>query len=426
MESGTCGDALRVGDWCVHRASGELVGPDGTQRVEPKVMDLLWLLAARPGQVVSRETIFAALWPGVIVGDDSLARTVSKLRQALGDDARAPRYVETIAKRGYRLLADVTPAGPVRGDAEAAQVATDACRRGRRRWRVIAIPAAIVALLALAGAAWWQMRPHPAGSAQADSAALLARADDFYFQFSRADNEAAIELYRRVLDLHPDDAGAMAGLANALVQRALRWPQQSGTGTTEFRQLRDALANGHLRREPQRAQLEYARRLAARAVALAPDSAAAHKAVGFVASAQGRFDEALAAYRRAVALDPDAWGPMINIGDVLEINGHDAEALPWFERAYRAMSRRYDRDPAQVRPWQASLGVLIASRLRARGERVAAEGWYRRVLANAPMDVAATSGLAALLRESGDVAQAARLCEELRQRVSATCTEAGD
>src|SRR5438270_13793337 len=49
----------------------------------------------------------AALWPGVIVGEDSLARTVSKLRQALGDDAKAPRYIETIAKRGYRLLVEV-------------------------------------------------------------------------------------------------------------------------------------------------------------------------------------------------------------------------------------------------------------------------------------------------------------------------------
>src|SRR5690606_4156480 len=199
-----------------------------------------FLLAARPGQVVSREAIFEALWPGVVVGDDSLARTVSKLRQALGDDARAPRYVETIAKRGYRLLADATPAGPVPGEAEP----VPGTPGPRRRWRTVAVPAAIVALLAVAAAAWWQVRPRPAaGSARAGSAALLARADDFYFQFSRADNEAAIELYRRVLGLHPDDAGAMAGLANALVQRALRWPQDPGTDRTEFRQLRDALAN---------------------------------------------------------------------------------------------------------------------------------------------------------------------------------------
>lgn len=283
-----------------------------------------------------------------------------------------------------------------------------------------------VAVLASAGW-WWPARPHADGTgASSDAATLLARADDFYFQFSRADNEAAIELYRRVLDLHQDDAGAMAGLANALVQRALRWPQDPGRPATEFRRLRDALANGHLGREPQRSQLEYARRLAARAVERAPASAAAHKAAGLVAGAQGRFDDALESYRQAVALDADAWGAMINIGDVMEIAGDDAGALPWFERAYAAMSRGYDRNPAQVRPWQASLGVLIASKLRARGDGAAAEDWYRRVLASAPMDVAATSGLATLLRERGDVAAATRLCEDLRQRVSAGCVDAAE
>ncbi|MEG3193701.1 winged helix-turn-helix domain-containing protein, partial [Lysobacter sp. D1-1-M9] len=76
-------------------------------------MDLLLLLAAHPGQVLGRERITAVLWPEVLVGDDSLARTVSKLRQALGDDAKSPRYIETLSKRGYRLLAPVSEA-PVR------------------------------------------------------------------------------------------------------------------------------------------------------------------------------------------------------------------------------------------------------------------------------------------------------------------------
>ena len=72
---------------------------------------------------------------------------------------------------------------------------------------------------------------------------------------------------------------------------------------------------------------------------LAPDSAAAHKALGFVLSAQHQFAPALASYHRAVALDPDAWGSMINIGDLMEITGRDEEALPWFEQAYAAMGR---------------------------------------------------------------------------------------
>ena len=375
-------------------------------------MDLLFLLASQPGQVVTREQLMITLWPGLVVGEDSLARTVSKLRQSLGDDAKAPRYIETIAKRGYRLLAEVETATvhPVNIPATA-PVAT-----ARPVQRPALVLSGVIAMLMLvwAGIHFW---PASAPVTVADGHNLLvSRADDYYFQFSRADNESAIELYQRVLGLHPDDAAALAGLANALTQRSIRWPQLAQGDDREFTRLGDALANGHLQREPARQQLQRARQLAERAVAVAPDSAAAHKALGFVLSAQRQFAPALAAYRRAVALDPDAWGPMINMGDVLEIGGRDDEALPWFEQAYTAMGRVYDRNPVQVRPWYADLGVLIADRYRARGDSPTAEAWYRRVLAESPLHPAATVGLAHLLRDGGDAAAAGRLCAELKQR----------
>lgn len=397
-----------VGDWQADCAAGTLTGRGRQQRLEPKVMDLLVLLAAQGGRVVSRDDVMAALWPRVVVGDDSLARTVSKLRQALGDDAKAPIYIETIAKRGYRLLATVRPiATEERGPPPTAA-------KGSPRYTIgIAVALVIVAAIVLV---LFALRGHNTQSQQDESRQLLTRADDYYFQFSRADNEAAIELYQRVLGLRPDDPLAMAGLANALAQRCIRWPQSTGAGPLEFTRLGDALANGHLDKEPARSQLQRAQRLAERAVALAPDSAAAQKALGFVASAQGRLDTALTAYQRALALDPDAWGPMINIGDLLEITGKDEQALPYFEQAYAAMGRVYDRNPVQVRPWYADLGVLIAGRYRARADMSAAEAWYRRVLSQSPLNPAATAGLADVLRAGGDGAQADRLCEDLTQR----------
>lgn len=387
-------------------------------------MDLLCLLAAHPGQVLSRERIMAALWPGLVVGDDTLARTLSKLRQALGDDAKSPRYVETIAKRGYRLLAEVERADamsatPLEAGAlpRAADVAPS--RRGPWPWVAVAVLASLVAVAFVIPAYFRADRSKSRTAKGDDAVVLLTRADDAYFQFSRADNEAAIELYQRVLGLRPDDVAALSGLANALTQRSLRWPEPAGDGPAEFTQLRDALANGHLARPQAVQQLQRAQQLAERAVTLAPASSAAHKARGFVASAQGEMDAALAAYHRAVALDPDAWGALINIGDVLEILGRDAEALPYFERAHDAMARGYARNPAQIRPWHARLGVVIAQRHGARGDRAAAEGWYRRVLAQSPLHPEATRGLAALLREGGDVAGAERLCAELVQRLGA-------
>lgn len=427
MKTTACAGEFRVGAWRVDREACALHGPGGEQRVEPKVMDLLCLLAGHPGRVLSRERIMAALWPGLVVGDDALARTLSKLRQALGDDAKSPRYVETIAKRGYRLLAEVeavaTGAGAVSDDRDASPSSAAPTRLRLLGWPSIAI-AVVVLLVVVVFVLPANFRSRTSYQRESaarveDTAHLLTRADDAYFQFSRADNEAAIELYQRVLGLRPDDVAALSGLANALTQRSLRWPEPTGDGPTEFTQLRDALANGHLARPQAKQQLQRAQQLAERAVALAPESSAAHKAQGFVASARGDVDAALVAYQRAVALDPDAWGALINIGDVLEIIGRDAEALPYFERAHAAMARGYARNPAQIRPWHARLGVVIAERHHARGDRAAAEGWYRKVLMQSPLHPEAMRGLAALLREGGDAAGADRLCAELAQRLGA-------
>lgn len=105
-----------VGPWRVDAGTGELRrnGPPAElQRVEPKVAEVLVYLARRAGKVVGRDELLAAVWPRVVVGDDALTQAVIKLRKALGDDARRPTYIETLAKRGYRLIASVAPASPV-------------------------------------------------------------------------------------------------------------------------------------------------------------------------------------------------------------------------------------------------------------------------------------------------------------------------
>lgn len=100
-------EPFRIGDFRADPSCCTLAGGGESASIEPKVMDLLALLAAAPGKVFSREDLDAALWPGVTVGEDTLARTVSKLRRALGDSAASPSFIETIPKRGYRLIAPV-------------------------------------------------------------------------------------------------------------------------------------------------------------------------------------------------------------------------------------------------------------------------------------------------------------------------------
>jgi len=99
--------ALQIGEWSADPAANALRRAGDTVRIEPKAMEVLVVLARHAGEVVSREQLFAAVWPGVVVGDEALTQSIIKLRRALGDNPRAPAYIETISKRGYRLVAPV-------------------------------------------------------------------------------------------------------------------------------------------------------------------------------------------------------------------------------------------------------------------------------------------------------------------------------
>ena len=98
---------FRVGDWTAEPMANQLLREDEVCRVEPKVMEVLACMAASPGETVTKDEFMAEVWTGTIVTDDVLARCISELRKALGDKARSPSYVETIRKRGYRLIAPV-------------------------------------------------------------------------------------------------------------------------------------------------------------------------------------------------------------------------------------------------------------------------------------------------------------------------------
>jgi len=106
-DSPTHGKQFQVGAWLVSPALDELQRGAERVRLEPKAMEVLVFLARRPGQPVSRKELLSGVWPSVLVGDDALTQAVAKLRKALVDDARSPSYIETISKRGYRLVAPV-------------------------------------------------------------------------------------------------------------------------------------------------------------------------------------------------------------------------------------------------------------------------------------------------------------------------------
>ena len=116
---------LSIGEWSVDPATNDLARGSERVHLEPKAMDLLLALARHANQVMSREELLAQVWSGVVVGDDVITQAIIKLRKALGDASREPEYIQTIPKRGYRLIAGVkwidagspaTPAPSKRGE----------------------------------------------------------------------------------------------------------------------------------------------------------------------------------------------------------------------------------------------------------------------------------------------------------------------
>src|SRR3954469_12350062 len=137
------GAAFRVGAWQVDPQLNELRRGEERVRLEPRAVEVLAYLADRLGQVVPREELLGAVWPGVVVGDDALTQAVIKLRKALGDDAHEPKYIETVSKRGYRLIACVE------GDKLAAAIPDVLPARGATSSRHARVAIAACALVAV-------------------------------------------------------------------------------------------------------------------------------------------------------------------------------------------------------------------------------------------------------------------------------------
>lgn len=98
---------FQIGNVRADPARNILRGEGGEIAIEPKIMETLVYLTSRPGDVVLREDITYAVWPNSYSGDESLTRAVSRLRRAFQSIAGAANYIETIPKRGYRVVATV-------------------------------------------------------------------------------------------------------------------------------------------------------------------------------------------------------------------------------------------------------------------------------------------------------------------------------
>ncbi len=161
-------DRYAFGSFVLERSQQRVLRSDGTElNLTPRLFSALLLFVENPGVLLDKERLMQSLWPGLVVEENNLSQTISGLRRALGDGPQGSQYIQTVARRGFRFIAEVTalpdaasavPASPPPAAAGPEQpAAVEAPQHVDRRRRVF-VAAGSGAAAVLAGGGLWAWR----------------------------------------------------------------------------------------------------------------------------------------------------------------------------------------------------------------------------------------------------------------------------
>jgi DNA-binding winged helix-turn-helix (wHTH) protein len=319
----------RFGPFRLDTEGYRLTRGDAPVQTSPRQLDLLACLAAEPSRLITRDELFDRLWAGVAVTDNALTQLVSELRQTLGDSSSEPRYVQTVARRGYRFIAPVE--------------------------RIESPAVAATANPALAGR----------GAPQTSNLDALRAVSEGRLQLEALDGaqiDAAIRNFTNAITLDPTFAAGYIGLANAHF-----W---------QYEQSRSSF-------RPDAGLLARAINEARQGLALAPEFAEAHATLAYLLASSDRSDEAVAAARQAVALQPDNWGHHFRLGHAawgqerIDALARCLQLYPQFPFAYFQMAMVHvARQALDVARRVLEEGIALQARLGTGRSRFPANGLH--------------------------------------------------
>ena len=169
------------GDFVLEPSQQRVRHLDGaTLNLTPRLFAALQLFVENPGKLLDKDALMLALWPGLVVDENSLSQVVSGLRRALADDTVGSRYIQTVPRRGFRFIAAVTllpdqtqpeVSPPAVANEAAGKVPVVGRASERRRWLSLALVGA--AATSMGGTALWVSRRAPAPAASAQTLAVL-------------------------------------------------------------------------------------------------------------------------------------------------------------------------------------------------------------------------------------------------------------
>lgn len=442
---------FRVDDWWVDSVSGEVTRDGRCHRLEPRPMEVLIYLARHAGSVVSKDELMSAVWCDACVGDDSVWRSIYAVRKAFAAKGAERRVVETVPKRGYRLMATVEGLDAVPSGAEETSVDVDAragaspeerlpdepaAGRPSRRpgtlmagWSTAFLLVLLVVLLAPRGddqsrageptqvlaPSSQTVAPEVASRGAPTGQDFLARGRLSYDgqmttkAYSAVELDRAIGLFAKAIELDPTLALAHAELASARLLRGIQAGQSPWLA---------------------KAAVESAET----AALLDPKLPEAHKALALIALYQGRFGEAESQLGEALAQRPAYAQARDGLADVLEARGQLAGALALRRQLLasdlprpRLLSdlarvlmlldqdteaRRYLNEAIALDS-EAQRALLYLARLDLRAGRLeAAQRRLEEAIAAYPDATAFRDELAEVLRRQGDLAAARDVLEQ--------------
>src|SRR5436190_3282521 len=326
---------LSFGPFEFDRESGELRKHGMRVRLPDQPRRVLELLLDHHGEIVTREEIRQQLWAAdtFVDFDAGLSSVVRKLRDALGDSADHPRYIETVPRRGYRFIAT---AATMPASAPRASAGTAAPAPRRAAWMAAAIAVSIGAMV------FAEIKSRPRMSPEANDAFLKGVAAAGRENVSGF--RAAVAYFEEATRKQPTFALAYARLAQAQMQLVYTGQfaprdiaPRADLAVRQALALDDSIALAHRTRaqilHDYYWQWEAGDRELRRARQLDGTSTVAHPPQATAALSEGRFDEAIAEAERARARDPLAPQAALNLGATLRAAGQFDRALSEFRAA---------------------------------------------------------------------------------------------
>ncbi len=310
--------SIRIGEFDFHPGAGELRRGDVACRLQPQTVALLLQLVEHAGEVLTREDLHKSLWKvDTFVGfDDGLNHAVARLREAFGDAARSPSYIETVPRRGYRLIAPVAPIPAVLPEVPPAGL-PDPPEPPRAHPRILGLAAVGLAVLA---SAVWLLTSRGAGARTAGG--VDAAAYEEYvkgnIEIERYGDlravERALQHYRAATGRDSRFAPAQAGIAIAYMQKMMyesepaRYLREASEAAHRAVGLDPGLSDGHLAVGRLESFYKWnwvaADQAFARALPLHPSQPFARNYYSEYLTALGRYEESVAFTRATLALAP--------------------------------------------------------------------------------------------------------------------------